>query len=261
MTKAKDRIIVALDVDSPDKAIGLVKQLKEEVGLFKIGLEFINSMIASVVIPQEEQKAVMSLRAIRELFSLLEKKIFWDGKLNDIPNTVGRCSLPLARMGVAMFNVHASGGIEMMMQAVKNKGQSLVLAVTVLTSFSEDNAHLTYGAPSKAKVIEFARWAKLAGVDGLICSAQELEVLGQQKELKGFRKVTPAIRPKWAVKGDQKRVMTPAEAIRAGADDLVIGRPITEPPEEIGSPVNAARKIADEISGALTEKERGEENG
>jgi len=150
-----------------------------------------------------------------------------------------------------MFNVHASAGIEAMMSAVANKGQALVLAVTVLTSLEENNANLIFGGPSKARVLQFARDAKLAGCDGIICSPQELELLGKQKELGGLLKITPGVRPEWASAGDQKRIMTPAEAIKAGATALVIGRPITKPPTEIGSPVDAAKRIAEEISAVL----------
>jgi orotidine-5'-phosphate decarboxylase len=153
-----------------------------------------------------------------------------------------------------MFNVHASCGIEAMMAAVKNKGQSQVLAVTVLTSLEENNAHLIFGSPSKAKVIQFARDAMLAGIDGIICSPQELELLGKQKELAGLRKVTPGVRPEWASVGDQKRIITPGDAILAGATELVIGRPITKPPSEVGAPVDAAKRIAEEIAAALERK-------
>jgi orotidine-5'-phosphate decarboxylase len=150
-----------------------------------------------------------------------------------------------------MFNVHASAGIEAMMAAVQNKGISQVLAVTILTSLEENNAHLIFGAPSKAKVLQLARDAKIAGVDGIICSPQELELLGKQKELAGLLKVTPGVRPEWAAAGDQKRIMTPGDAIVAGATALVIGRPITKPPQEVGTPADAARRIADEITEAL----------
>jgi len=254
--KPEDRIIVALDVDSPDSAISLVKDLAPHVGLFKLGLQFINAMLASIIVPKEEPEAVNNLQRIRELFELLDGNVLWDGKFKDIPNTIIGASEEVGKIGVEMFNVHASGGIEMMRAAVGNKaaGQK-VLAVTVLTSLAEDDAHLIYGAPSKAKVIEFARWAKIAGVDGLICSPQELGVLGERKELDGLLRVTPGIRPKWAVKGDQSRIMTPADAVKAGVDYLVIGRPIRQPPKEISGPVEAAKKIAEEIAEALSETE------
>ena len=230
--KVKDRIIVALDVDSLDKALELVEELHPYVGYFKVGLELLTSEGAPKVVQAIHEKG---------------GKIFYDGKFKDIPNTVAGASRAVAKLGVDMFNVHASGGVAMMKAAVDNKGESKVLAVTVLTSFSEEDAHSIYGAPSKGKVIEFGRWAKIAGIDGLICSPQELQVLERQKELDGLLRVTPGVRPEWASRGDQKRVMTPGEAVKAGADYLVIGRPITTPPSDIGNAIAAAKMIADEI--------------
>src|SRR3989344_5123014 len=237
--EAKDRIIVALDVDSLDKAKSLVKILAPHVGCFKVGLELLTAVGAPKVV---------------EFVHSLGGQVFYDGKFNDIPNTVGGAARAVAGLNVKMFNVHASAGIEAMMAAVSNKGQSLVLAVTVLTSLEENNAHLIFGGPSKAKVLQLTRDAKIAGCDGIICSPQELELLGKQKELGSLLKVTPGVRPEWAAAGDQKRIMTPAEAIKAGADYLVIGRPITKPPAEIGTPADAAKKIAEEISAVLQEK-------
>jgi len=233
--KIQDRIIVALDVSTLGEAEALVEALAPHVGCFKVGLQLITAVGAPQVV---------------EFLHKRGGKVFLDGKFNDIPNTVGEAAAAASKLGVAMFNVHASCGIEAMAAAVKNKGQSQVLAVTVLTSLEENNAHLIFGSPSKAKVIQFARDAKLAGVDGIICSPQELELLGKQKELAGLRKVTPGVRPEWAAVGDQKRVMTPGEAIRAGADYLVIGRPITQPPAEIGGPIEAAKRITEEIKEA-----------
>ncbi|MFH1451469.1 MAG: orotidine-5'-phosphate decarboxylase [bacterium] len=234
--EAKDRIIVALDVDNLSRARVLVEILAPHVGCFKVGLELLTAVGAP--------KVVETVRS-------LGGQVFFDGKFDDIPNTVGEAAKAVAGMNVKMFNVHASAGVEAMMAAVANKGQSLVLAVTVLTSIEENNAYLIFGGPSKAKVLQLARDARIAGCDGIICSPQELELLGKQKELNGLLKITPGVRPEWAVIGDQKRVMTPAEAIKAGATALVIGRPITRPPAEIGSPVNAAMKIAEEIAAVL----------
>lgn len=157
--EAREKIIVALDVDSLDRALELVEELHPYVGYFKVGLELLTSEGAPKVV-----------RAIKEAGG----KIFYDGKFKDIPNTVAGASKAVARLGVDMFNVHASGGVEMMKAAVDNKGESKVLAVTVLTSLSEEDIHSIYGASSKSKVIEFACWAKIVGVDGLICSPQEL---------------------------------------------------------------------------------------
>jgi orotidine-5'-phosphate decarboxylase len=138
-----------------------------------------------------------------------------------------------------------------MTAAVNNKRNSLVFAVTVLTSLEESNANLIFGAPSKAKVLQFARDANSAGVNGIICSPQELELLGKQKELSHLLKITPGVRPAWAPTNDQKRVMTPGGAIAAGAIAVVVGRPITQPPKEVGSPVDAVKLIQEEIDKAL----------
>lgn len=233
----KDRIIVALDVDSLGKAQRLVEELAPHVGCFKVGLELVTAAGAPQVI---------------DFVHCLGGLVFYDGKFCDIPNTVGGAAKVVAGLNVKMFNVHASCGIEAMSAAVANKGSSLVLAVTVLTSLEENNAHLIFGGPSKAKVLQFARDAKIAGVDGVICSPQELELLGKQVELGDLMKITPGIRPEWASVGDQKRVMTPGEAVKAGATAIVIGRPITKPPLEIGSPSNAVRLIIGEIEQALS---------
>lgn len=234
--EAKDRIIVALDVGSLNEAKTLVEDLIPYVGCFKIGLELITSVGGPTVV---------------EWIHTMGGSVFYDGKFDDIPNTVGGAAKAVAKLNVKMFNVHASAGIEAMMAAVAEKGRSLVLAVTVLTSLEENNAHLIFGGPSKAKVLQFARDAKIAGCDGVICSPQELELLGKQEELGSLLKVTPGVRPEWASAGDQKRVMTPREAIKAGATSLVIGRPITQPPIGMGAPADAAKAIAEEISSVL----------
>jgi len=233
--KAGEQIIVALDVKDLNSAKSLVEQLAPHVGCFKIGLE----LITSVGGPQ----AVDFIHG-------LGGEVFYDGKFNDIPNTVVGASRAVAMLNVKMFNIHASAGVEAMTAAVANKGQSLVLAVSILTSLEENNAHLIFGAPSKAKVLQLARDAKIAGCDGIICSPRELELIGNQKELYDLMKITPGVRPAWAAVGDQKRVMTPGEAIKAGATALVIGRPITKPPSEIGTPLEAVKRIIDEIAEA-----------
>ena len=125
------------------------------------------------------------------------------------------------------------------------------MAVTVLTSLSDSDCQLIYGAPSRDRVMEFALMAKEAGCNGVICSPKELEFLRREPALASMLMVTPGVRSAWAAVGDQKRVMTPAEAIKAGASFLVIGRPITQPPVEIGSPVEAAQRIAEEIAEVL----------
>lgn len=236
----ENRVIVALDVDDLDKASALIALVAPHAFCVKLGLEILTSV-----------GAPRAVRFIQELAG----GVFFDGKFNDIPNTVGKVSKAASALGVKMFNVHASAGIEAMMAAVANKGQALVLTVTVLTSLEENNAHLIFGKPSKAKVLQFARDAKLAGCDGIICSPQELELVRKQKELAGLLTIVPGVRPAGTAAGDQKRVMTPGEAIKAGADYLVIGRPITDPPKEVGTPDVAIRMINEEIEEALKTKE------
>lgn len=232
----ENKIFVALDVSSLEASTALVEELVPLGVYFKVGLEILMAVGAPAVVGHIDS---------------LGGSVFLDGKFNDIPNTVGAAAKAVAKLGVKMFNVHASAGIEAMRAAVDNKGDAEVLAVTVLTSLEENNAHLIFGGPSKAKVLMFARNAMLAGCDGIICSPQELELLGKQPELKSLKKITPGVRPLWAAANDQKRIMTPGEAIKAGATGLVIGRPITKPPAEIGSSTEAVKRITEEIAQAL----------
>ncbi|MBI4118325.1 MAG: orotidine-5'-phosphate decarboxylase [Parcubacteria group bacterium] len=231
----KDRTFVAVDVDELRKAEPLVKMLAPHVGCFKIGLELTT--------------AVGGPQAVEFIHSL-GGQVFYDGKFCDIPNTVGRAAKAVSALGVKMFNVHASAGVEAMAAAVKNKGNSLVLAVTLLTSLNEDDINVIFGGPSKTKVLQLARDAMRAGCDGVICSPQELTFLRSHTDLQDFSLITPGVRPAGTSKQDQKRVMTPYEAIMAGADALVIGRPITEDKD----PVSAAQRIEEEVRRACQEK-------
>lgn len=249
--KAKDRIIAALDVDSPNEALSLVQDLGPHVGCFKIGLQFINAMLGSIIVPEKEPEALSGLRKIRDLFTALDGNVLWDGKFDDIPNTVGDASQEVVKIGVKMFNLHVSAGEEAIKRAVASRRNSLVLGVTVLTSIDEKECVSIFGDKPGNKVLQFAKTLIGAGADGVICSPKELRLLSQYRQL---LKVTPGIRPDWAQREDQKRVMTPGEAIKAGANFLVIGRPIRKPPAEIGSPVDAAKNIAEEIEQALEKK-------
>ena len=255
--KPHERIIVALDVATPNEAIGLVRELRDHVGCFKIGLQFITAMLKSIIVPVTWE-ATSNLTDIRILFAELQDNIFWDGKFNDIPNTVAGAVVEVNNIRVKMFNVHVSSGAKAIAEASKVKGDSLLLGVTVLTSLCDDDCHGIFGDSSVTKVLQFAKMVMDNGGDGIVCSALELKnIRWHQGRYKIFEKlplaVIPGIRPEWASVGDQKRVMTPGEAVKAGADYLVIGRPIIKPPAKIGGPVEAAKLIAAEIEKALKE--------
>lgn len=229
----KEKIIVALDVDSIAKAISIVPILAPHVGYFKVGLELLTSAGAPQVVQQ-----------IRRLGG----KVFFDGKFSDIPNTVEGATRLMDQMGVSLFTIHASCGPEALTKAAAVKGHAKALAVTVLTSIDEPTCETIFGGPPAQKVAQFARDAVLTKMDGIVCSGHELEWLAADPAFTPLLKVVPGIRPTWASTQDQKRVMTPAEALRAGATHLVIGRPILAPPLGIGTPVDAIQAILKELS-------------
>jgi orotidine-5'-phosphate decarboxylase len=229
-SRPQDKIIIALDVPDTDGALRLLDLLGEPPTLVKIGLELFTSQGPSVV------KAVMDRGS----------SVFLDLKFYDIPNTVAHAVKSAADLGVAMTTLHASGGPVMMEAAAKAASASgsndlLLLAVTVLTSM--DAAQLTSTGISmepRDQVIRLAGLASSSGIGGIVCSP--LEVTAIRENLgNALRIVTPGVRPTWAAAGDQKRVMTPVEAVKAGSDWLVIGRPITaaESPREAYSKVIA----------------------
>lgn len=248
MTKSsKDKILVALDVADISSAISLVKQLAPHVGGFKVGLELMNHVGAPQIV-----------EAVRDAGGML----FFDGKFHDIPNTVAGAVRGATLPGVGLLNVHCLGGPSMMKAAkeaataealVKKIPVPKVIGVTILTSM--DVAELqTIGMQQIHEsrdvtilVGHLALEAKKSGLDGVVSSPQEVSLI---RELCGpdFLIVTPGVRPQWAALGDQKRVMTPQDAVAAGADYLVIGRPVTNPPKEIGSPADAAQRIVAELN-------------
>ncbi len=232
----KDRIIVALDVHDLEEVKPWVETLSPYVGCFKVGLELATAAGAPQVVKTIHQ---------------LGGEVFLDCKFHDIPNTMAGAARSAARLGVKMFNVHASSGEEGMRAAARVKGQSILLAVTVLTSIAEEACHAIYRTSVAERVKDFARQALASGMDGIVCSPQDLEDLYSDPDLRRLITVTPGVRPLWAEAQDQKRVFTPREAVRAGATALVIGRPITHPPRNIGSPVDAVRRILDEIAEGL----------
>jgi orotidine-5'-phosphate decarboxylase len=228
----KDRIIVALDTDSPQKALDTAAALSGEAGLFKVGME---------LFPRGGPKLV-------EKIIETGSRVFLDLKFHDIPNTVAGAVRSAAALGVSFATVHASGGKAMLAAAAEAAAGTgmTILAVTVLTSLDDaDLSSMGFGLRAGEAVVRLAQLAADAGIGGIVCSAKEVaslrEKLGSKVTL-----VTPGVRlPEDAV-GDQKRVVTPYDAIRAGADYLVVGRPITRSPD----PVAAARRFAADMQRA-----------
>jgi len=248
----KDRIIVALDVDTLEQALVLVQELKDHVGMFKIGLELIFTILVAIITPKSFREAARNLVQVRDLFQALSGKIMLDGKFKDIPNTMRGAARAAAKLGVKMFTVHASASEEGVGAAVDAAKDTKVIAVTVLTSMDEDVCESIYGHKTAETVLRFAYLAKAAGATCLVCSAKDLEHLRGIEALSTLLKITPGIRLANTSAGDQKRVMTPGLAIKAGADMLVIGRSITEAQKELGiTPAEAADRAAAEIAEAL----------
>lgn len=231
----RERVIIALDVDSIPKTTELVRTLVPFVSCFKVGLELITMVGAPAVVNH-----------IRRLGG----DVFFDGKFNDIPNTMAGATRAVASLEVKMFTVHASAGLEAIQAAVANKGKAKCLVVTVLTSLNESDSTHIFGLQCQEKVIQFAKDAAEAGADGIVCSPSDLELLENVVEVRHLLKVTPGIRPSWSQHNDQKRALTPAEAIHHGAAHLIVGRPITNPPLGVGSPVEAVKHILTEIAEA-----------
>lgn len=240
--EAKDRIICALDVDNPYRAIQLVGLLREHVGVFKVGLELINAAGTEIVEKLQEAGA---------------ERIFYDAKLHDIPNTVAGAMRGIARLGVWSGTVHTTGGPAMLRAAVDAARSEAaagglaglkVLGVTVLTSIDPEmlKNDLQVGMPLADFVPFLAKQAYAAGCAGVIASPLEVAAVRQAVSDPEFLLITPGVRPAGSDRGDQARVMTPGEAVRCGADYLVIGRPI------VGAldPVEAAQRIAAEIAQA-----------
>lgn len=229
--EAVRRLAVALDASEREEILRLAGALRGRVGVAKVGLEAFTAHGPALV------------AAVREL----GLPVFLDLKLHDIPNTVERAASNAARLGVAMLTVHASGGEAMLRAAVAGAAKAqrppAVLAVTVLTSL-DDGALAELGIPGGAsgRVAAWAALAQRCGCAGVVCSPQE--AAGLRSALgPGFLLVTPGVRPSGESRGDQRRVATPREAIAAGADLLVVGRPITA----AADPVAAAEAIVAEM--------------
>ncbi len=238
LERARKKVILALDVSTLEEAVALAERLAPYVGMFKVGLRLLTAEGAPRVV---------------EAIQRAGGRVFFDGKFDDIPATVGDAVKESTKLGVGIINVHASAGMPAMLTAVANKGRAKLYAVTVLTSIDEHNSNIVFGGPTKAKVLQMAREACLAGCDGIICSPEELKMLRACPELDGMKIMTPGIRPVFSQVNDQKRVMTPGEAVKAGADYLVIGRPITNPTGMTCE--EAAEKVLQEIAEVLDDEE------
>ena len=218
------KIIVALDFPSKNPALALADQLDPAKCRLKVGKELFT-------------------RSGPDLVKALQSRgfdIFLDLKFHDIPNTTSAAVAAAAELGVWMVNVHASGG-EKMMVACRERLESfgndrpLLIAVTVLTSMSdEDLAGIGITSSAEAHVSRLATLTKNSGLDGVVCSAQEAPRL-KAEQGSDFQLITPGIRPLTADKGDQQRIMTPVDALKAGSDYLVIGRPITQAPDPLAA--------------------------
>ncbi|MBC7931074.1 MAG: orotidine-5'-phosphate decarboxylase [Rubrivivax sp.] len=235
---AKEKLIVALDVDTAGEARRLFETLRGSAGMFKVGSQLFTSAGPDFV------------RGLVEAGG----RIFLDLKFHDIPNTVAAASREAVRLGVALFNVHAAGGGEMMRRAADATTEEAarlgvakpsLIAVTVLTSMDASALNETgvEAETVEAHVKRLARLADASGLDGVVASPHEIAPVREAVGRTGFLVVTPGVRPATTAHDDQKRVMTPAEAARAGADFIVVGRAILNSPD----PARAAREIIEEM--------------
>ena len=234
---AREKLVLALDVDNFKKAKELVGTLSDYVGVFKIGSQLFTAEGAKVVNMINEKGG----------------KVFLDLKFHDIPNTVARAAEVAAKLGVSIFNVHTSGGYEMMKAAAEATAKTsqelcirkpIILGVTLLTSINQEILEKEIGVKKKLKeqVVHMAKLAKAAGLDGVVASPWEIKEIRKTCG-EDFVILTPGIRLAGKSSDDQKRVMAPREAIKLGADFLVIGRPI----RNASNPVEAAKEILKEM--------------
>ena len=232
VSETRDRIIVALDVDTVEEARQITRELKGRVGAFKVGLQLFTAAGPEFV---------------RELVETGEK-VFLDLKFHDIPNTVAKASVEAAKLGVWMFNLHASGGREMIERTVAEvnevRNRPLIIAVTVLTSSNaEALAETGVSRGLDEQVVSLARLAAECGLDGVVASPHEVKAVCEAVKKTDFLTITPGIRPSLATHDDQKRVTTLRQALANGSSYVVIGRPITQADDRI----RAVEQIVSEV--------------
>ena len=236
---AKERLVLALDVDNFESAEKLVEKLNNYVGVFKVGSQLFTAEGTKVI----------------KIINKKGGKVFLDLKFHDIPNTVARAAEVATKLGVYIFDVHTSGGYEMMKAAaeaskkislVLGVRKPLILGVTLLTSINQEILEKEIGVKNKLEeqVVRLAKLAKAAGLDGVVASPWEIKEIRKACG-EDFVILTPGIRPVGKSSDDQKRIMTPRKAIKLGSDFLVIGRPI----RNASNPVEAAKEILREMEG------------
>ena len=228
--QARDRLVVAVDVSTRDEVLALVDELHGSVGVFKVGLQAFIANGPSIV---------------REVVRQGER-VFLDLKIHDIPNTAQHAVAEEVSLGASILTVHASGGESMLRACAAAAGDALVLAVTVLTSLdAQQLSEIGFAAAPFGTAVNLARLANRAGLRGVVASPHEIVAIRDACP-SPFVILTPGIRPAGADASDQRRTMTPADAIRAGADYIVVGRPIT------GAKLrrDAARRIVEEMEKA-----------
>jgi orotidine-5'-phosphate decarboxylase len=243
--RATDKLIFALDAASLDEALNWIELLSGHVGMFKVGKELFTAAGPQIVTSIKQRN----------------QKVFLDLKFHDIPNTVARAAEAAVKLGVDMFNVHASGGSIMIQEAVKavqtltaktGLVKPVILAVTVLTSLNDDDlAEIGFQRSARAQVLHLAKMAQKAGASGVVASPQDIASL-RQELADDFVIVTPGIRSGGeSVKDDQKRTLSASEAVSAGADYIVVGRPIRTAKD----PVEACSLLTAEIAEGMAARQ------
>ncbi len=242
---AKDKFFVAIDVDTLDEAKRLMDSLAGLVSHVKLGLQLATHESWTSVIEAAHER---------------EFKVFCDAKFKDIPNTMEHAAYSLVSYKPEFFTVMADNsaealrsvrsGVDRAAAELQLTDKPKIIAVSVLTSISPEECQHIYGGDIQTKTKQFGSNAVRAGLDAIVCSPEEIELFRSDSAFEKTMIITPGVRPSWAASNDQTRFTTPAEAIKRGADMLIIGRPITQPQAEIGSVQEAVKRIIEEIEGA-----------